>query len=113
MPRDLGLEEVIRSDLPRDLAFEERGMFGGLAWFLYGNLALCARSDGMLARLGQGNDAWALALADVVPMISRGRRMTGWVRAGPPAYGDDTVRARLIEAALAFVKRLPPKPLVA
>ena len=39
----------------------------------------------------------------VSPMISRGRAMDGWVRAGPIAYGDDALRLRLIEAALDFV----------
>jgi hypothetical protein len=107
--RDLGLEHLIRSDLPRSLAVSEKAMFGGWAWLLGGNLLVGARSDGMLARLGKGNDAWALALPDIGPMISAGRPMDGWVRAGPAAYGDEEVRARLIEAALAFVKGLPPK----
>ena len=67
-------------------------------------------TKGMLARLGKGADAWALALPDVEPMISRlGRPMSGWVRAGPNAFGDDAVRKRLIEAALACVRTLPPK----
>ncbi len=109
MARDLGLEDLVRQDLPRDLALREKAMFGGWAWLLNGNLLLGARADGMLARPGKGNDAWALALPDVAPMISRGRAMNGWVRAGPAAYGDDDVRARLIAAALAFVKGLPPK----
>jgi hypothetical protein len=42
-------------------------------------------------------------------MMMRDRRMDGWVRVGPLAYGDDAVRARLIEAALRFVRGLPPK----
>jgi len=109
MARDEGLEDLIRSDLPHGLALTEKAMFGGLAWLVEGNLALGARGDGMLVRLGKGNDGWALALNDVGPMMMRDRRMDGWVRAGPSAYGDDTVRARLIEAALAFVKGLPPK----
>ncbi len=109
MARDRGLEDLIHGDLPRGLALTEKAMFGGIAWPLKGNLLLGARSDGMLVRLGKGNDGWALALPDVGPMISRGRAMDGWVRAGPAAYGDDAVRARLIEAALAFVKGLPPK----
>ena len=109
MPRDLGLEDLIREDLPSDPALTERAMFGGWAWLLSGNLLLGARSDGLLARLGKGNDAWALSLPDVTPMISRGRTMDGWVRAGPIAYGDDAIRLRLIEAALAFVRGLPPK----
>jgi hypothetical protein len=109
MARDRGLEDLIREDLPRDLALAEKSMFGGWAWLLNGSLLLGARSDGMLARLGKGNDAWALGLPDVSQMISRGRRMEGWVRAGPAAYGDDSVRRRLIEAALEFVRGLPPK----
>ena len=109
MARDRGLEDLIRSDLPHDLALTEKAMFGGWAWLYGGHLLLGARGDGMLARLGKGRDAWALALPDVGPMLSRGRAMDGWVRAGPGAYGDDAVRARLIEAALAFVGDLPPK----
>ena len=109
MARDLGLEDLIRNDLPQGLALSEKAMFGGLAWLVDGRLLVGARGDGMLVRLGKGNDAWALALPDIGPMISRGRAMDGWVRAGPAAYGDDGLRARLIEAALAFVRGLPPK----
>ncbi len=58
MARDLGLEDLVRQDLPRDLALAEKAMFGGWAWLLNGNLLLGARADGMLARLGKGNDAW-------------------------------------------------------
>jgi hypothetical protein len=109
MARDLGLEDLIREDLPSDPALTEKAMFGGWAWLLNGNLLIGARSDGMLARLGKGNDAWALGLPDVWRMMSRGRAMDGWVRAGPTAYGDDAVRLRLMEGALGFVRRLPPK----
>ena len=109
MARDRGLEDQIREDLPAGLPLTEKAMFGGWAWLVNGNLALGARDDGLLARLGKGNDGWALGLGEVSPMISRGRRMDGWVRAGPGAYGDDKTRLRLIEAALDFAGRLPPK----
>ena len=109
MARDAGLEELIRNELPPGLRVTEKPMFGGLAWLLDGNLLVGARNDGMLARLGKGADDWALALPDVEPMISAGRTMSGWVRAGPEAWGDDALRARLIAAALTFVKDLPPK----
>lgn len=87
----------------------EKAMFGGWAWLLDGNLLCAARDDGMLARLGKDRDGWALDMPDVVPMISRGRRMQGWVRAGPSAFGDDALRRRLVDAALAFVRSLPAK----
>ncbi len=31
----------------------------------------------------------------IVPMMSRGRRMQGWVRAGPATFGDDASRQKL------------------
>ena len=109
MARDRGLEDLIREALPRDLALRETAMFGGIAWLLNGHLVLGSRSEGMLVRLGKGRDAWALALPGVEPMVMRGRAMDGWVRAGPAAYGEDAVRTRLIEAALAFASGLGPK----
>ncbi len=108
MARDAGLEELVRADLPPE-PFTEKAMFGGWAWLLHGYLVCGAREDGLLARLGKGHDGWALALDGVGPMISRGRPMTGWVRAGPAAYGDDAQRRRLLEAAIEFVRTLPPK----
>jgi hypothetical protein len=107
--RDLGLEALLRDDLAGEPGLAEASMFGGRAWLLRGNLLCCAREDGMLARLGKDRDGWALELADVVPMFSRGRRMQGWVRAGAAAFGDHALRRRLLDAALGFVRSLPPK----
>jgi len=109
MARDEGLEELLRAHFGSRPEFQERAMFGGRAWLLNGNLLCAARDDGMLVRLGPEKDGWALATPDVVAMISRGRRMRGWVRAGPGAFGDDALRAKLLDAALAFVRSLPAK----
>ncbi len=109
MARDEGLEELLREELEAEPGLTEKAMFGGRAWLLNGNLLCGARDDGMLARLGKDKDGWALVISDVVPMMSRGRRMQGWVRAGPVAFGDDALRRKLIQAALAFVRTLPAK----
>ena len=109
MARDPGLEELVREALGTEPGLDEKRMFGGLAWLLHGNLLCGARVDSMLVRLGKGNDGWALEQPDVAPMIMQGRRMPGWVRAGAAAYGDDALRRRLLDAALAFVRTLPPK----
>lgn len=109
MARDEGLEDLLREDLGTLPGLTEKPMFGGLAWLLHGKL-LCGASDrGMLARLGRGQEAWALALPDIRPMLSGGRQMQGWVRAGPDAYGEDALRRRLLDAALVFVRSLPAK----
>jgi DNA-binding HxlR family transcriptional regulator len=109
MARDEGLEELLREDLKAEPGLTEKAMFGGRAWLLGGNLLCGARDDGLLARLGKNRDGWALRTPGVIPMISRGRRMQGWVRAGPSAFGDDELRRKLLDAALAFVRALPAK----
>jgi len=107
--RNKVLEELLNDDLAPVRGVTEKAMFGGRAWLLNGNLLCGARDDGLLARLGKGNDAWALATPGIAPMISRGRPMHGWVRATPEAYGDDALRRKLLKAALDFTRSLPKK----
>ena len=109
MARDPGLEELLNEDLQDERGLTGKAMFGGWAWLLNGNLLCGARKDGLLVRLGKDNDAWALKTRGVVPMIMGERPMHGWVRAAPEAYGDDALRRKLLDAALAFVRSLPAK----
>lgn len=112
MARDLGLEALVREHLDDALgetaALAERPMFGGLAWLLDGHL-LCGASDrGLMARLGKGQDAWALAHPRIEPLRA-GRPLPGWIIAAEDAWSDDALRTRLLNAALAFVRGLPAK----
>ena len=109
MARDPGLEELVREDLGDRPGLSEKPMFGGLAWLLDGHLLCGARDVGLMVRLGKGNDGWALELPDVEPMVMSGRQMSGWVRAGLDTCADDDLRRRLLDAAVTFVRTLPPK----
>lgn len=109
MARDVGLEELLREELGTISGLSETSMFGGRAFLLDGNLLCGAREDGMLVRLGKGNDGWALDLPGAAQMLSGGRTMQGWVRFGADVYGDDDLRHRLLEAAMTFVRSLPAK----
>jgi len=106
--RDAGLEELILEHIGGLPGLSEKSMFGGRAWLLDGHL-LCGASDrGMLVRLGKGNDAWALALPGIHQLDGR-QPYPGWVVAEASAYAHDTLRLRLLDAALAFVRSQPPK----
>ena len=63
-------------------------MFGGLAWLIHDNPLCGSREDGMLARLGRAQRLGA-GVADVGPMILRGRALAGWVRAGQAASAEN------------------------
>jgi len=106
MARDHGLEQLLGEDLGSMPGLAAKAMFGGWAWLLDGKLLCAARDDGMLARVGRLNEVWALAMPGVVPMISRGKRMGGWVRANQEAYGDDELRKKLLGAAVVFTSSL-------
>ena len=109
MARNKVLEELLGDDLAQVRGLTDKAMFGGRAWLLHGNLLCGARDDGMLVRLGKGNEAWALSTPGVAPMITQGRPMQGWVRAAPEAYEDDALRRKLLKAALDFTRSLPKK----
>ncbi|HHQ6575010.1 TPA: hypothetical protein ACSTLY_001369 [Serratia fonticola] len=107
MARDHGLEEILREDLEALSGLTEKAMFGGWAWLLDGKLIFAARDDGMLVRLGKGRDSLAFKQPDIFPMISRGRKIQGWVRAGSSTFGDDVLRRKLVDSVLDFVRSLP------
>lgn len=109
MPRDPGLEELVSTSLGNPPGLTEKAMFGGWAYLLHGNLLAGARTGSLMLRVGPDNEAWALPIAGVTPVVMRGRRMKGYVRAAPEAYANDAVRQRLIDAALAFTRSLPKK----
>jgi TfoX N-terminal domain len=109
MARDAGLEALLESDLSHLADVTRKPMFGGVAWMWRGHLLCGARDAGILARLGKGNDAWALAHPGIARMVMGGRPMEGWVRLSPEASGDDALRQRLLTAAETFVATLPPK----
>jgi hypothetical protein len=109
LARDKGLETLLNDSLATVPGLTQKGMFGGWAWLVNGNLLCAARSDGMLVRLGKENEAWALEIPGIVPMMMRGRPMPGWLRAAPVVYVNDALRQRLVEAALEFNRSLPKK----
>jgi hypothetical protein len=109
MPRDPGLEELVHSALGKPPGLTEKAMFGGLGFLLHGNLLAGARRGSLMLRIGPDNESWALEIPGVTPVIMRGRRMKGYVRAAPEAYADDANRRRLLDATLTFTRSLPKK----
>jgi hypothetical protein len=106
MARDPGLEQLVEEDIGSLPGLSGRAMFGGWAWLLDGQMVCGARTDGLLARVGQPTSRWALAHPGITPMMSRGREMRGWVRLEAQAYADDNLRRTLINAAVDFTRSL-------
>ena len=56
MPRDPGLEELVKSSLGNTRGLSEKAMFGGWAYLLHGNLLIGARRGSLLLRVGKENE---------------------------------------------------------
>jgi len=87
----------------------EQKMFGGLCFLLHGNMLCGVMKAGGMFRVGKDNEAAALELPGVVPLAFTGRKMGGLVEIEAPVFDDDETMGRLVELALDFVGKLPPK----
>jgi TfoX/Sxy family transcriptional regulator of competence genes len=108
MAFDEGLAQRIREHLERAGAAEvsERRMFGGLSFLVAGNMCVGVIGEELIARVGPEG---ALALPGGRPMDFTGTPMRGWITVEQDALASDTTMAAWIDAALAFVRTLPPK----
>ncbi len=108
MPMDEQLNTRIRAILSGNFGIEEKRMFGGIAFLLYGNLLVGASRRGLLVRVGPEAAAKALKDPRASQFENNGRPMKGWLMVETDGLSDDAIRSWL-ERALAFVTTLPAK----
>lgn len=109
MAFDLVLAERIRGTLAARRGITEKRMFGGLAFFLHGNLCVGVWQDSLIARVGPEEGPDALLELHVRPFAVTGRAMSGWVLVAPAGVEADEELTRWVERALNFVRTLPRK----
>jgi TfoX/Sxy family transcriptional regulator of competence genes len=103
------LAERIRKLLGVRKGVEEKKMFGGVGFLLYGNICVGVWKTSLIARLGPDAAADALSQPYVRPFDITGRAMKGWVLVDAEGIEADSQLHRWIERAENFVSRLPPK----
>lgn len=112
MAADASEVEILRSDLSGLRGLTEKAMFGGTCFFQHGHMIggiRSAKNGGGIFRVGKANEPAALALDGVAPMDFTGRKMGGFVMVDSDTLGDDVIRTKLLDMALAFTASLPPK----
>jgi hypothetical protein len=107
MPYDEDLAARLRDLLGRRPGVAEKRLFGGVGFFLDGNMAVGVWKDSFVARLGPHSDESDDPHAR--PFAPAGRPLRGWVLVEPPGADDDADLARWVDRAVAFVETLPPK----
>lgn len=103
------LADRIRAAVKDHPNIGEIRMFGGLCFTLNGNMLVGTMKDGgLMARVGEEQDAAALAKPGAEPMAFTGRTMKGFIIVSADELSDDALRD-WISMAMAYVGPMPPK----
>lgn len=110
MAYDEQLAERVRAALDDHADAGERRMFGGIAFFVAGNMACGVMGDDLMVRVGpEQADALVGSEPGVRRMDMKGRPMRGWVLVPAAAAPDDTELNRWVARGVEFAAALPPK----
>lgn len=109
MAYDEQLARRVRPLMALRAGFSEKKMFGGIAFFLDGNLCVGVWNDSLIVRVGL--EAYQAALAE--PHVSIfgpvKRPMRGWVLVAPERLEDMSSIREWVERGVEFVETLPAK----
>lgn len=109
MPFDSALADRVRPLLRKLAGFEEKAMFGGVAFLLHGHLCSAVWEELLILRVGADCAETLLRERHFRPFDVTGRPMTGWVMAEPEAVETRDNLERCVDLAVDFVTTLPPK----
>ncbi len=110
MAYDAQLANRIRQVGQAEPGLTERRMFGGLAFLIYGNMAVSASSKGgLLLRIDPVQTESLVSEPHVRRFEMRGREMDGWLRVDAEAIEVDDDLRRWVSHGLTYARSLPPK----
>ncbi len=109
MPYDAELAERVRTALGRRLDCVEKKMFGGVVFFVGGNLCVGIWRDALIARVGPDGYTAALEAPHVREFDVTGRPMKGWVLVDPEGVESATDLRKWLDRATQFAASLPEK----
>jgi len=103
------LAERIRAQLAPLQPYTEKSMFGGIAFFVNGNMACGVSGDTLMVRVGPASYEEALGQPHARPFDMTGRPMKGWVGVDPEGYASDENLVDWIRQGVEFAATLPRK----
>ena len=109
MAYDEGLAQRVPEAMAELPGYEEKRMFGGVAFMLQGNMAVGVQGEDLIVRIGRERYEGTLEDPHAKPFDMAGRPMTGWVVVIAEGYEADEALARWVEQGVAYASSLPAK----
>ena len=110
MAFDEGLAERIRQIMDvSDYSYEEKKMFGGIGFFMAGNMSVGVIGNDLCVRVGSKSDESSLQQPHVRPFDFTGKPMSGWIYVAPKGTEEDGQLEEWVAKGVEFATSLPPK----
>ena len=103
------MADRVRTHLRDAPDYDEKKMFGGLAFMVRGHMCAGILGDELMVRVGKEMYDETLDREHVRPMDFTGRPMTGFVCVEPDGVADDAGLADFVDLALRFNSTMPAK----
>jgi TfoX/Sxy family transcriptional regulator of competence genes len=110
MAYDEDLANRIRELIAAQSSVTEKRMFGGLAFFIAGNLAVSVSGQGgLMLRCDPAQTDELRGKPHAGPFEMRGRVVDGWLRVDPEGLGTKRQLERWVARGVDYARSLPPK----
>jgi hypothetical protein len=103
------LSQRVREFLQRTPGMEDKKMFGGVGFLIYGNMACGVLRDDLIVRVGPDEYDNAQALSHTREFDITGRVMKGWVMVSPKGTSTDEDLSGWVKRGVSFAQSLPKK----
>jgi len=110
MAYDEDLANRIRELVAGEPDVTEKGMFGGLAFLVGGNMSVAASGQGgLMVRVDPEDTDALVAKPHAQPFEMRGRAMQGWLRVDAEGLRSKRQLEPWVRRGVAHARSLPPK----
>ncbi len=110
MGYDKDLANQIRELVAGEPGLTEKGMFGGLAFLINGNMSVSASGHGgLLLRVDPAQTDALLREPHAHPFEMRGVQMQGWMRVEVEGLQTKRELERWVARGISYARSLPPK----
>ncbi len=110
MGYDKDLANQIRELVAGEPGLTEKGMFGGLAFLINGNMSVSASGHGgLLLRVDPAQTDALLREPNAHPFEMRGVQMQGWMRVEVEGLQTKRELERWVARGISYARSLPPK----